>query len=576
MADPTREQRAVIAATENLVVIGRPGSGKTTTGLWKAERRGSDPSLTDHQCVLFLSFSRGATERIAAASRIDMTATARRRLRVATYHSLCHELLRSHCTLAAIRHPLRLLLPEDARIIENELGHDAAGREFERLERDESRVAFDRFAPLAVDLLQRSPRLRAAYSSAYPLILVDEYQDTDDFQDEFVRLLGEHSQIVCFGDPDQRIYDYRPGVRPDRLARLETVYGFRRIELASQNHRNRQSGIREVAQSVLSGTWRPSRAITVLTTGNQRTSMVKKICEAITILRANAARDGWASEGGPSICVMLPTNDLVRDVSAALRGMPEEDRRRFRHDVVVDLDELSLAWDVCLLALEHGSGASGHPGTAEVILSLARHHRYLGTKGGLATAKKLEAWAAQVSAGEFPRSPFVDQLQRAVEAGRVCSGEPIADITAVRDRLRAISVAHARASVELLDLRLPGTGNVKLRDELTQTFSSDGHYRGAASLGRQHLLVERLLDAGSTQARLRLMTMHRCKGGEFDAVVLAECPGGTNRFLRSARQGEDASELEHRGRRLFHVALTRAKHRAFVITPAYDRSPLLS
>ena len=79
-----------------------------------------------------------------------------------------------------------------------------------RLFHEEGRVCFDLFAPLTADIFSRSRRIRNRVASRYPLVLVDETQDTGNDQWACARALAEKSQLVCLADLDQLISDHLP------------------------------------------------------------------------------------------------------------------------------------------------------------------------------------------------------------------------------------------------------------------------------------------------------------------------------------------------------------------------------
>jgi DNA helicase-2/ATP-dependent DNA helicase PcrA len=67
-------------------------------------------------------------------------------------------------------------------------------------------VSFDDLLGLPVQLLTEHDDVRARYEKRFRVILVDEYQDTNRAQYEFVRLLGaRHGNVVVVGDDDQSI-----------------------------------------------------------------------------------------------------------------------------------------------------------------------------------------------------------------------------------------------------------------------------------------------------------------------------------------------------------------------------------
>ncbi len=58
-------------------------------------------------------------------------------------------------------------------------------------------------------LLQENEHLRKYYQEQFAYILVDEYQDTNAIQDQIILLLGENSSICLVGDDAQSIYSFR-------------------------------------------------------------------------------------------------------------------------------------------------------------------------------------------------------------------------------------------------------------------------------------------------------------------------------------------------------------------------------
>ena len=80
------QQQRVLDAQNNLLVVGGPGSGKTTVALLKA--RAEMAGLHEGQYILFLSFSNSAVAQINAASTEILQKADYRQIRVQTFHSL--------------------------------------------------------------------------------------------------------------------------------------------------------------------------------------------------------------------------------------------------------------------------------------------------------------------------------------------------------------------------------------------------------------------------------------------------------------------------------------------------------
>ena len=98
--------------------------------------------------------------------------------------------------------------------------------------------------------------MRACFCNAYPLILVDEFQDTDEDQWRLIQTLSEGSEIVALGDPGQRIYAWRRGVSETRLKDFSDALGAETFDFQDENNRSPATGIVGYARSLLSPTLR--------------------------------------------------------------------------------------------------------------------------------------------------------------------------------------------------------------------------------------------------------------------------------------------------------------------------------
>ncbi|MEU6864629.1 UvrD-helicase domain-containing protein [Streptomyces sp. NPDC046876] len=255
-------QQAVVDHTSGpLLVLAGPGTGKTTTLVEAAAARveaGTDPAR-----ILILTFSRKAA--VELRDRAALRLGGARAPQATTFHSFCYGLVRAHQDTDLFADPLRLLSgpeqdvmvrtllegqreirsirwPDDlraalttrgfadevravlARARELGLGPAALDAFADRIGRPDWKAAaaflseyldvldmqgtldYAELLHRAVLLAERTPAL----ASAYDVIYVDEYQDTDASQLRLLRALaGPGGTLVAFGDPDQSIYAFR-------------------------------------------------------------------------------------------------------------------------------------------------------------------------------------------------------------------------------------------------------------------------------------------------------------------------------------------------------------------------------
>ena len=99
-------------------------------------------------------------------------------------------------------------------------------------------VDFDDLLYLPVTLFRSFPDILSYYQTRWPYVLVDEYQDTNSAQYEFVRLLVQKSHnLFVVGDPDQSIYSWR-GANIKNILHFENDYPGATIVRLEQNYRS--------------------------------------------------------------------------------------------------------------------------------------------------------------------------------------------------------------------------------------------------------------------------------------------------------------------------------------------------
>ncbi|MFJ7588932.1 ATP-dependent helicase [Streptomyces sp. NPDC097617] len=283
-------QRAVVDHTGGpLLVLAGPGTGKTTTLVEAVTARveaGTDPAR-----ILILTFSRKAAEELR--DRAALRLGGARAPQATTFHSFCYGLVRAHQDTDLFADPLRLLSgpeqdvmvrtllegqrrirsirwPDDlraalttrgfadevravlARARELGLGPQALSSFADRIGRPDWKAAaaflseyldvldmqgtldYAELLHRAVLLAERTPSL----ASAYDVIFVDEYQDTDASQLRLLRALaGPGGTLVAFGDPDQSIYAFR-GADINNILDFESAFPGARVRALTVGRRS--------------------------------------------------------------------------------------------------------------------------------------------------------------------------------------------------------------------------------------------------------------------------------------------------------------------------------------------------
>jgi DNA helicase II / ATP-dependent DNA helicase PcrA len=552
-----REQ--ILAQEGHVLVTGGPGSGKTTIALLKAKRLCG--SLDAGQGVLFLSFSKAAIRQILARSKQVLTRRERGLIEVKTYHLFCLEILRAHGRLLAGR-PVRVLAPPQERLRKSDFDGDWESEQ-KRLASAESLFCFDQLARGAADLFEKCDALRQLYGDRYPLVIVDEFQDSDEDQWRLVRALAATTAVTCLADPEQRIFDYRPGVDPQRVNSVREVLHPAAYDLGADNHRSPDARILEVADRVLRNQGPlPAEADvkTVLYYANGFESTVHAgVVWTFSMLRKNGVES-------PCVAVLTRSNSFVAQLSAILleahvyRGTK---LAPIPHDVMWDADLAAASAQVVGSILEWPTKIP-RDAVSDTLRHIAQFFRIKNAERPAAAARKKAeqflASAEAVRAGKPARIACARVLLTRREAGVTFRGEPIADWLLAREIVAGDSaLSDVFRAVKMVRLFHASDA---LASSLAGLWLESGAYRDAAIVIGRALDRERLLGQERDHRGCVLMTTHKSKAKEFDGVVLVE---GTFASPFFDEKREEAPF--ERSRRLLRVGISRARSLVTLVRP---------
>jgi DNA helicase II / ATP-dependent DNA helicase PcrA len=333
----SEKQQEVLDTDGNLLAIGGPGAGKTTISILKAAKVAE--TLRPGQGILFLSFARATISRVIEAieNEHDIPRAIRSRINVETYHSFFWRTLKTHGYLLGLPRPLAILTPANEAIAlsairsgfraEKKLTPEekAAKKAQEQAERirqakTEGRVCFDLFASQVAALLERSQRLRQLIATRYPVIILDEFQDTNADQWRVVQQLGREGTLIALADPEQRIYDWI-GADPERLNQFCATFEHTKIEFHGENHRNGGTEILLFGNEVLTGKFSKASYVgiafgTYPANENEAYSALVTTTYAVRKRLVDSGKKDW------SLAVLVPTKRMTRFVSDKFREPP--------------------------------------------------------------------------------------------------------------------------------------------------------------------------------------------------------------------------------------------------------------
>jgi DNA helicase-2/ATP-dependent DNA helicase PcrA len=614
---------AVTGPAGHVLVLAGAGSGKTrvlTTRIaWLLH--GGSASAAQILAVTFTNkAAREMIDRISAMLPINTRA-----MWIGTFHGLCNRMLRMHHRdaqlpqsfqimdsqdqLAAIKRMLKAAGVDDTRCPPRELQmfingakeaglrardvESGAGRDrrwvelFDAYERQCQREATVDFAELLLrsyELLSRNEPLRQHYQQRFRHILVDEFQDTNVLQYQWLKLLaGPASSVFAVGDDDQSIYRFR-GANVGNMADFEREFQVSRVIKLEQNYRSHGH---------------------ILETANR-------------LISHNTQRLGknlWTSEGQGERPVLFEAASDGLEASwivEQVRSLTAEGMRPSDMSILYRSNAQSRI-------LEHALFTAGLPYRVYGGLRFFERAEVKNALAYLRLANNPHDDVSFARAVNFPPRGIgartLEQLQDAADAGQtslygaigLLAGRAGTSLTPFAKLIEALQAAAAKQNLpDLVGTLIQQSGlkahyanekdgqerlenleeliNASAGFVVEQGYDSDApsFAPAAASEGDPAsagvpadagsvqpltaFLAHASLEAGDNQAgrgqdALQLMTVHSAKGLEFEAVFITGLEEGLFPHENSLDEGDRGLEEE---RRLMYVAITRARRRLYL------------
>lgn len=601
MVDLSSKQKQIIATDGHLLVIGGPGSGKTTVSILKAAKIAHE-RLRPGQKVLFLSFARSTVSRVLEAidEEDGISREAKKVIEVDTYHSFFWRIIKTHGYLLGFPRKLSILTPSNEAIalavvrsgykskLTEEQKKEKRQKEKDermRLAKDDGRMCFDLFASSVGEILHRSERVKRLISTAFPFIILDEFQDTNASQWHVVKALGVNSTLISLADPEQRIFDFI-GADPERLTHLKDVFYPTEFDLTGENHRSKGTDILIFGNDLLKGKFReqPYAGIEVDFFESNSKQAFATLTGHTLQARSRLIKGGkkrW------SLAILVPTKRMTRQVSDSFRA-PFGKIPPIGHSAAVDMDAAILGAELIACLMQPQNNARHLPTFVDSLCDYFRgKDGEAATQTGLDKAQAVrgafeKCYAAQAKGKPFPKKSIFVAIQAVYDEVCACAltGDPDADWRAVRLILekgtcpRLNEIAEEVKNVRLLDR---GT---QLRQALAQDWRDNGAYRNAVAITRLAFVQEHFSTSQKPEAGIVVMNMHKAKGKQFDEVIIFEgwpvrvrrqIVSNPNRIIRSNSRDEGLGQA----RQNFRVSVTRARQRTTILTPRDDPCVLL-
>jgi DNA helicase II / ATP-dependent DNA helicase PcrA len=528
-------------------------------------------ALAAGQKILFLSFARATIARVIQESKARVPRAALTALHINTYHGFAWDFIRSHGYLLTGHRVLRLLPPPDAAARLAGVAKDDRAATLQRFLTKEGLLGFDLFAGLTADLLEQSSRLCRLLANCYPVLILDEFQDTNRDEWRMISALGQHARLVALADAEQRIYEFR-GADPARIGEFIDTFSPKIFDFGKENNRSDGTDITVFGNDLLTGA-NIGKVYKDVKVSGYRYYQDEPLCPVKHMTLA--ARQRLIKSGTPdwSLAILVKSKDMMLRVSSYLASASQR-LPEIGHDVLIDPEGPALSAVLLGGLLEGGSTAAEL--SRKLMNDVIAHIR--GRNGGDISQKDLgltTALSAHQGGGVLrgkTRIALMDEIA-AIAKGRmalVLTGDAGADWLAVRRLIDA--AGHEKLLLIAEDarfIRLLNRGT-QLRETLTERWRITGNYSQARDVVSGALLQEHFSAATRVWTGVNVMTIHKSKGKEFDEVIVFE-GSRIGRLLRDAATDRDIEQA----RLALRVAVTRARTRTTVLTPDWARCPLL-
>ncbi|TCW87009.1 ATP-dependent helicase [Burkholderia sp. SRS-46] len=409
------------------------------------------------------------------------------------------------------------------------------------------------------------------------MFIVDEAQDTGLHAWNCVKLLAPLTQVVCLADLDQQLFDYLPGVGPERIAEIRVALQPQEVDFGSENHRSPSTQILEFSNDVMFGRVRaePYKGVSCIGYQPKTVNWNHLLRRALAaIYKAVKDQTGKRAE---TIAILVSNNRTALRLSNALNalGVFAEKGKAVSHRLMFDEAEALLCARLAAFLLQPKSPVQIDSDIATAIEMLARAKSATGQ--GHKVVAKLREQAAKIGQGKSLSINIAKAFRVVLDAlhAKPFSGDPGKDWTRVKHALRDSAQEELTRAASQLDYIVALRRGHRISTALADEWLRDGAYTKAIEALDAAFAQEQLLDGVDAPTGIQIMNVHKAKGKQFDGVIVVRESRPSQNGFESSFVWRDDTVPYAKSRRIVRVAITRAQHHALILDPMWPRCPLI-
>ena len=414
-------------------------------------------------------------------------------------------------------------------------------------------VDFDDLLILPIKLFRQYPDVLKYYQDKYKYDLIDEYQDTNEAQYIFSKMLcNNHKNIFVVGDNDQAIYAFR-GANYKNILNFEKDYPDCKVIMLEENYRSTQN-ILDAANSVIKHN--KMRKDKNLWCNNDIGSKVKYIktdsdkeeCAYVSEKIKELHDNNVSYE---DIAILYRTNAQSRLIEEEMlkNGIPYRIVGSFYFYNRKEIKDL-----LCYLRL-----INNHDDDVSLLRVINTPKRGIGDKTienltNIATEKGISLFEAIESGKELSFKKMILEMEKKCESMTLTE---MVDMVLNDSGMKAEYEGDKSLESEI---RLENLEEFK---SITKGYEEESGVISLTDFLNEVAIVSDVSEHQDSTNKVSLMTIHAVKGLEFDNVFIVGMEEGIFPHYNSINEGTLAAIEEER--RLCYVAITRAKKNLWML-----------